>query len=103
MKRTFAAIVQRASAWDHSRPPQEQPGFEHHVKFMKGLEAEGFIAMAGLMSDSNDVLFIFRAASAEEVRSRLSKDPWQQDGHARLVRLEEISINIGEPKPTAGS
>ena len=103
MKRTFAGIVQRSSGWDHSTPAQEQPGFEQHVSYMKGLEAEGFIALAGLMSDSNDVLFIFRAQSADDVRSRLSQDPWQQDGHARLVRLEEISINIGEPRPTAGS
>jgi uncharacterized protein YciI len=103
MKRTFAAIVQRASSWDPSKPPQELAGFEHHAKYMGALEAEGFIAVAGLMKDTNDVLFIFRAESEAEVRSRLALDPWQQDGHARLVRLEELSIRIFAPEPPAGA
>jgi hypothetical protein len=103
MKRTFAAIVERASSWDRSRPAQEQLGFESHAKYMGALEAEGFIALAGLMQESSDVLFIFRAESEAEVRHRLSQDPWQQDGHARLVRLEEIHIRIGAPQPPPGT
>jgi hypothetical protein len=103
MKRTFAAIVQRASSWDTSRPPQEQAGFELHAKYMGGLEAEGFIALAGLMQESGDVLFIFHAENEGEVRSRLGQDPWQQDGHVRLVRLEEIAIRIGAPSHAPGS
>jgi uncharacterized protein YciI len=102
MKRTFAAIVQRAASWDPSRPAHEQAGFEHHVKYMDALEAEGFIAVAGLMKDTNDVLFVFRATSEAEVRSRLALDPWQQDGHARLVRLEELTLRIFAPEPPAG-
>lgn len=98
MKRTFAAIVQRASAWDHSRPAHEQSGFPDHAQFVGGLEASGFIALAGLMQETNDVLFIFFADSEEEVRQRMSADPWQKDDHARLVRVEEIHIRIGAPK-----
>ena len=51
------------------------------------------------MQASHDVLFIFRAESEADVRARLSEDPWQQDGHARLVRLEEIAIRTGAPPP----
>jgi uncharacterized protein YciI len=102
MSRTFAAIVQRASSWDQSKPPQEQSGFESHVKYMGALEAEGFVALAGLMKDSGDVLFIFRAESEAEIRNRLSQDPWQRDGYTRLVRVEEIHIRIGAPQPPAG-
>ena len=96
-QRFFAAIVQRASAWDAAKPPQEQVRFADHAQYMGGLEASGFIAMAGLMQTSSDVLFIFRAASEEEVRQHLAKDPWQQDGHARLARLEEVQFRIGVP------
>jgi hypothetical protein len=102
MKKTFAAIVQRAGAWDHSRPPQEQDGFPDHAQFVGGLEASGFIALAGLMQESSDVLFIFFADSEQEVRDRMSADPWQKDGHARLVRVEEIHIRIGAPQQPAG-
>jgi uncharacterized protein YciI len=96
-QRFFAAIVQRSTAWDGARPPQEQEGFASHAQYMGGLEASGVIAMAGLMQATSDVLFVFRAASEEEVRAHLAKDPWQQDGHARLVRLEEIHFRIGTP------
>ena len=95
MKRMFAAIVERSSSWDHAKPPQEQVGFDRHAKYMGGLESEGVIVMAGLLQPSNDVLFIFHAESADEVRGRLAQDPWQQDGHARLARLEELSIRTG--------
>jgi len=99
MKRYFAAIVQRTSLWDPSKPAHEQSGFQDHARFMGGLEADGFIVLAGLMQESSDVLFIFHAASEDEVRNRLSQDPWQQDGHARLARLEEIAIRTGAPQP----
>jgi hypothetical protein len=99
MKRYFAAIVQRTSLWDPSKPAHEQSGFQDHARFMGGLESEGFIVLAGLMQASSDVLFIFHAESEDEVRNRLSLDPWQQDGHARLARLEEIAIRTGAPQP----
>ena len=101
MSRTFVAIVERASAWDHAKAPEVQAGFADHAAYMGALEREGFIAMAGLMLASNDVLFIFRADDEAEVRRRLGEDPWQKDGHARLVRLEEIGIRIGAPEPRA--
>ena len=99
----FAAIVQRSSSWDATKPPQEQAGFPAHAKYMAGLEAAGFIALAGLMQDTSDVLFILRADSEAEVRSRFAQDPWQQDGHARLVRVEEIHFRIGAPLPHPGA
>ena len=95
--RLFAAFVHRASAWDQNRPPQEQAGFPDHARFVAELEASGFIAQAGLMQPSNDVLFIFRADSEEAVRRRMADDPWQKDGHARLGRVEEVQFRIGAP------
>ena len=93
----FAALVHRAAAWDQSLPAHEQSGFPDHAKFVGELEASGFIAMAGLMQPSNDVLFIFRAESEAAVRSRMAGDPWQKDGHARLGRVEEVTFRIGSP------
>jgi hypothetical protein len=101
MKRYFAALVQRTSLWDPSLAPHEQAGFAQHAAYMGSLEAEGFIVFAGLLMQSSEVLFLFQAASEDEVRNRLSQDPWQQDGHARLVRLEEIAFRNGPPRPPA--
>jgi hypothetical protein len=102
-QRLYAAIVQRSSSWDAGKPPLEQAGFPDHAKYMGGLEADGFIAIAGLMQVTGDVLFILRADSEAEVRVRFAQDPWQQDGHVRLVRVEEIQIRIGAPPPRAGA
>ncbi len=101
MKRTFAAIVERTSRWDKSKEAQEQEGFAGHAQYMGGLEADGFIVLAGLMLTSTDVLFILQAESEDEVQTRLAQDPWRQDGTTRLVRLEEIAIRTGGPQPKA--
>lgn len=102
MKRTFAAMVEHAAGWEPGKPPQEQSGFDLHAKYMGSLEAEGFIALAGLMLQSGDVFFVFRAENEAEVRARVAQDPWQQDGHVRLVRVEEIAFRK-EPGPLTGS
>jgi hypothetical protein len=99
MKKTFAGIVKRTDAWDHSKEAHEQEGFHLHAAFVSQLEADGFVHMAGLMEPSNDVLFIFFADSEEQLRERMAQDPWQQDGHAKLVRLEEVAFRIGTPQP----
>ena len=101
MKKAFVGVVQRTEAWDHSREAHEQDGFAGHVAFMAALEAEGMIHMAGLLTETSDILFVFVADSEEEVRARLALDPWQQDGHARLVRLEEAMFRIGAPPGTS--
>ncbi|HWL62589.1 MAG TPA: hypothetical protein VNQ32_07320 [Steroidobacteraceae bacterium] len=97
-KRTFAAFVQRTERWDTTRQPMDQEGFAGHAAFVAELEADGFVALAGLMAPSAEVLFIFLADSEEEVRTRMGRDPWQQDGRVRLARVEEIHIRIGAPK-----
>lgn len=96
-KRTFAAIIERTELWDPKRAAHEQDGFAAHAAFIQGLEAERFIVIAGLMQPSADVLLVFLADSEAEVRQRMSQDPWQQDGHARLTRVEEIHFRIGAP------
>jgi hypothetical protein len=97
MKKTFVAIVQRAEGWEQDKPPQEQADFAGHAGYMHGLEDEGFIAMAGLLQQSYDVLFVLLADSEDEVRQRMAQDPWQQDGHTRLARVEEAQFRIGAP------
>ncbi len=96
-QRLFVAFVHRTSLWDPALPPQQQAGFPDHAKFVAELEASGFIAQAGLMQPSNDVLFVFRADSEAAVRERMAQDPWQKDGHARLGRVEEVQFRIGAP------
>lgn len=98
MKKTFFALVQRTEAWDRTREAHEQDGFADHAAYMGKLEQDGVIASAGLLAESNDIVFVMLADSEQEVRALFAQDPWQQDGHARLVRLEEAHFRIGAPK-----
>lgn len=101
MKKTFFALVQRTELWDHSKEAHEQDGFADHAAYMGKLEQDGVIASAGLLAESNDIVFVMLADSEEQVRARFAEDPWQQDGHARLVRLEEVHFRIGAPQGAA--
>ena len=103
MKKSFVALVERTALWDHSKEAYEQDGFADHAAYMGGLEQEGFIAMAGLMTPSDHILFVFVADSEEEVRARMAQDPWQQSGQAALIRLEEAQFRIGDPLATAAA
>lgn len=101
MKKTFFALVQRTELWDQSKEAHEQDGFAGHAAYMGKLEQDGVIASAGLLADSSDIVFVMLADSEDEVRARFADDPWQQDGHAKLVRLEEVHFRIGAPKGAA--
>jgi len=95
MTQHFAAIVHRTEKWDHSIPPEQQPGFAGHLEYMGGLEKSGFIALAGLLTSTNDVLFVFHAESEAEVRERLAMDPWQRAGMVVVTRIEPLALRIG--------
>ena len=98
MKKTFFAIVKRTEAWDPAREAHEQDGFAQHAAYMGKLEQDGVIASAGLLQESSDIVFVMLADSEEQVRARFAEDPWQQDGHAKLIRLEEVQFRIGAPQ-----
>ena len=98
MKQHFAVIVHRTSKWDQSIPADQQSGFPKHLEFMGGLEKSGVIALAGLLTTSNDVLFILEAESEDEVRAIIGKDPWQQDGRVCIDRVEQLALRIGNIK-----
>ena len=100
MNKAFVAMVERTELWDRSKPAHEQVSFAEHAAYMARLEQSGFIAMAGLLAESELILFVLVAASADEVRARFADDPMQQAGLARLIRLEEAHFRIGAPVGT---
>lgn len=99
MPNHYAVVVRRGPTFDQSKPSKEQDGFEPHSQHWRQLEASGFVAMAGLMQSSMEVLFIIRAESEQEVRDKIGGDVWQHTGHAEIARLEQIDIRFGAPPP----
>lgn len=102
MAQHFSVIVRRGPGFDQDKPSKEQRDYEPHASHWRELEKNGFVAMAGLMLESMEVLFILRANSADEVRERIGADPWQHHAIAEIVRIEPIDIRFGAPAPFEG-
>lgn len=93
--RVFAVIRTRGAAWNAWVGLEEQAGWDAHAAFMDGLQRGGFIALGGPLEDGPEVLLIFRAASAREIRERLEDDPWTAQGLLRISRIAEWTLRLG--------
>ena len=71
-------VVERRSGpeWDPSRPLEQQVGWDAHADFMDGLVASGKVVLGGPLADEHRVILVVEAASEEEVRATLARDPW---------------------------
>jgi uncharacterized protein YciI len=94
-RRLFAVTRKRGPAWDGARPMEEQPHWRAHADFMNGLHDEGLILFGGPLAGTPEVLFAMRAASAEEIESRLAADPWVGNGLLELVRIVPWTLRLG--------
>jgi len=91
----FAVFRMRGPAWQDARPLEGQPDWAGHASFMNALASEGFVRLGGPLEGSADVLLIVSAASADEVRARLGKDPWEGTGLLRTVRIAPWNLRLG--------
>jgi hypothetical protein len=76
----FAVIRRRGPAWDASLSMRAQAGWDAHARFMDDLAARGFILMGGPLTDSRDILLVVEAATEQQVRETLQRDPWEPAG-----------------------
>ncbi len=93
--RLFAVILQRGAAWRASEALEGQQEWEAHRSFMTALEEERFVVLGGPLEATSEVLLIFRAASPEEIASRLSADPWHKMDLLRISRIMPWNLRIG--------
>lgn len=97
MKHLFVVVRSHGPAWDRIRPLDEQAGWRGHAEFMDVLEAEGVVVLAGPLEGTDDAMLVMRAADEEEIRNRLSSDPWE--GHMlRSSRIARWTLRIGSEK-----
>lgn len=94
MKKLFAVMRSRGPAWDSARSIEAQKDWPSHAAFMEGLEAEGFILLAGPLEGSSDVLLIAHAQNDAEVRSRLAEDPWGEE-MLPVVQVRRWTLRLG--------
>jgi uncharacterized protein YciI len=74
----FALVFRTGPAWDKSKAPGEQAFFADHSKNLRDLRAEGRLLLGGRFSDQG--LVLVRAASADEARALVDRDPSVKNG-----------------------
>ena len=95
MRQLFAVIRTRGPAWQGSRPLDGQLDWASHASFMNALAKEGFVVLGGPLEGTSDVLLIVRATTPEEVRVRLSADPWTASNLLRITRVAPWNLRLG--------
>jgi uncharacterized protein YciI len=74
---TFHVVIHRSGpGYDLSLPLEQQSGWDEHAAFMDGLVGAGFLVLGGPLEDGYRVVHVVEAASADEVRATLARDPW---------------------------
>ena len=72
---------------------EEQSGWDAHAAFMDGLVDEGFIVLGGPLADEQRVILVIEAASEDEVRSTLARDPWHES-HLVVESVDPWTIRL---------
>lgn len=88
-------VVERRSGpeWDSSQPLEEQTEWDAHAAFMDGLVESGFVVLGGPLADERRVILAVEAASEDEVRATLARDPWS-DSHLVVASVESWTIRL---------
>jgi uncharacterized protein YciI len=98
MKTVFAVTRTKGKAWDDTKPLRSQSEWTEHAAFMNALADSGFIVLGGPLEDTRDVLLIIDAATEQEVRSKLSEDPWSETALLEIKSIQRWSVLL-ESRP----
>ena len=91
---TFLLMLHRSGPeWDPERPLEEQSQWAEHAAFMDGLVDSGFIFLGGPLADEYRVAHVVEAASEEEVRATLARDPWSGT-HLQVDAIEPWTLRL---------
>jgi hypothetical protein len=72
---------------------EQQSGWTEHAGFMDGLVDDGFVVLGGPLADQQRVVLVVSAASEEEVRTTLARDPWS-DTHLVVDSVDTWTIRL---------
>ena len=86
----FLVVLRRSGPeYDHSKPLEEQSGWLEHAAFMDGLVEDGFIVLGDEVRTAHAV----EAASEDEIRERLARDPWS-GSHLVVDSIDAWTIRL---------
>lgn len=91
---TYFIVLRRSGPqWDPDLPMEEQSDWPEHAAFMDGLVGSGFVLLGGPLAGELRVVLAVEAASDDEVRATLARDPWS-DSHLVIDRVEPWTIRL---------
>jgi len=79
--------------WDRSRKLEQQSDWPAHAAFMDELVDAGFIVLGGPLADEHRVILVIEAASEDDVRATLARDPWSET-HLVTDSIEPWTIRL---------
>jgi len=95
MRQLYMVIRTRGPAWQDSRSLEGQADWAAHASFMNALAKDGFIVLGGPLEGTSDVLLVVRAATPDEIRTRLAEDPWAGGDLLRISRVAPWTLRLG--------
>jgi uncharacterized protein YciI len=93
----FVVTTEAGPAWNPARPRRDQDHWKEHAAFIDGLAEAGFTVAVGPLAPTR-ALQIIEAHDEAEVRARLAKDPWMQDGTLRILSLDPWEVLVGKER-----
>jgi uncharacterized protein YciI len=82
-----------------SGPPDEQPGWDDHAKFVDELIARGTMVMGGPFTDHSGSLSVLENISEDEARELLARDPFVVNGVFVLEDVRAWNVYVDELTP----
>jgi hypothetical protein len=90
----FLVILTRSGpAYAAGRPLEEQSGWAEHAAFMDGLVDAGFLVLGGPLADEHRTAHAVEAASVDDVRATLARDPWSGT-HLEVASIDPWTIRL---------
>lgn len=90
----FLVILRRSGPeYDHSKPLEQQSGWDEHAAFMDGLVDDGFIVLGGVLGDELRTAHAVQGGSEQEIRDRLARDPWS-GSHLVVDSIDPWTIRL---------
>ena len=82
---------------------EEQEEWPAHAEFMNVLERNGFVILGGPVDGTREVLLVVRAPDEEEIRARLSRDPWSRNQLLCVSAIRAWTVRLGSiPESNTG-
>jgi len=90
----FLVVLRRSGPdYDHSKPLEEQSGWNEHAAFMDALVDDGFIVLGGPLADEERTAHAVEAESEAAIRERLARDPWSGT-HLVVDSIDQWTIRL---------